>query len=226
MNTEETLKQFIYILVKSNDINFLTIKGQPGLGKSFNTARILKEMGLEENVHFKVISGYITPKKLFETLGKTRILEPPRLIIIDDLDALLNSKISVSILKSALVNFNNQRIVRYESTRNNEEQSFEFNGKIIMIVNQIPSSSGIEPLLDRGIVFYYKFNPIELMSYIEEFVLPTYGLEKQATYKVWNKVKRFVDSPSFSIRDLNRAINFYKHDQNKWFELFIKSIKK
>ena len=227
MNTEKILSEYIRILLASNSIHFLTIRGHPGLGKSYTVLKTLNDLGLEEDTHYKILNGYITPKKLFELLRKTEILEQPKLLVMDDLDSLLRNKISISILKGALVSFNDKRTVSYESMRGDDrDQSFNFNGKIIMITNSMPRSIDIEPLLDRGIYFEYDFNPVQLASYIEENILPTYDLNIKEMDSVWTKVRRFIDNPSFSIRILNRTVAFYKHNSEKWYSLFTRSLKK
>ena len=227
MNIEEILKKYIHITLKSNDIHFITIRGSPGIGKSYIVAETLKELSLEEDVHYKILSGYVTPKKLFEILKRTKMLEKPKLIVMDDLDSIFNNKTSTSILKGALINFNNKRIVSYQSTRGEqEEQSFDFDGKLILIVNNIPRSINIEPLLDRGIYFSFDSDTETLVNYIEQNVLPKFDLGSNEIREIWEKVKRFTNSPNFSIRSLNRAVSFYKHDKDNWYKLFTKSLKR
>jgi hypothetical protein len=160
-------------------------------------------------------------------LNRSRTLELPKLLIFDDIDNLLKSKVSVAILKGALAEARGKRIVSYDSTARNEgERHFEYLGKVILILNAFSGTGVLDPLIDRGIYFNIELETEELIEYIEDKILPTFELNGNELSKVWGMVKRFADSPNFSIRSVNKAVSFYKHNPDKWYQLFTKSLKK
>lgn len=225
MNSYETLKEYIKIIV-SSDINLLTIKGRAGLGKSFKVIETFNELGLKKNEQYKIISGYVTPKKLFNILQEVNNLEEPKLIVFDDLDTIIKNKICLGLLKTALADLAGERIVSYESTRE-EIHNFNFEGKVILIANNIPKSVDLIPFLDRGIYIEMDIEPHKLYKYINENLEKIYGnkLSKEEKVSVWQKANRFIEHPRFSIRMLNRAFAFYKKDKDKWYELWVRTIK-
>lgn len=154
MLQHELLKTYTNILIKSKDINSLVIRGSQGLGKTHSIISTLKEMDIQEEVGYIYISGKMTPLQLFNTLCRSSTLEHPKLFVMDDLDAILNDRTSVSILKSALWPARGRRIVSYltSSTKVEEGGTHEFEGKILMIINNNREEGIIgRPLLDRGI---------------------------------------------------------------------------
>lgn len=143
--------EYVDVLLKS-DVHLLVITGPPGIGKSREVLKHLTEKGLVEGTHFVYETGYITPLAMFRSLAQARILEGPKVLIYDDIDSILKNKVSVGILKGALADVRGVRTVSYQSTTSRDkDQSFEFEGKIILILNGIAKNSALEPVLDREI---------------------------------------------------------------------------
>ena len=68
----------------------------------------------------------------------------------------------------------------------------------------------------------------ELSDYIKKNILSTYekmGLKMGEVLYVWGKVCQWIDNKRFSIAKLNMAIEFYKHNKDTWYELWINSMK-
>jgi len=228
MENIELINKYIEILL-SSDIHCFILKGPPGIGKTTAVLNKLGDVGLIEDTNFYYINGHITPLKLYEFLSSTRILEDPKVVLLDDVDSIIKNKTSMGILKGALSEARGKRIVSYESSSTKvESRSFEFTGKVIIIVNSIYRNEALESLLDRGIFYDMEVSPKELAEYINKNI-ETFGGELLTTDEkttVWDKVKRFVETPGFSLRTLNRAFMFYHHDKDLWYSMFTKTIKK
>lgn len=227
MDNMKLIEKYMDVLLNS-DVHCIIIKGPAGVGKTSTVLSKLKDMGLEEDMHYVYITGYMTPLKLYESLSKSRILDGPKLLIYDDIDALFKNKTSVALLKSALSEARGKRVVSYESGAKSENsRSFEFTGKVILILNSIIKNNTIEPLLDRGIFYEIELEPADIALYIEEHLESMYpSLGRDVKGIIWDKVRRFVDSPNFSLRILNRAFAFYEHDKENWYQMFVKTINK
>ena len=225
MKQEELLKNYIRVLTFS-DINLLTVHGKPGFGKSYIVMETMNELGLEKNLNFLIISGHITPKRLYEILQETSTLDEPKLLIFDDLNSIIQNKTCLGLIKSALSDISGERIVSYESTRE-EIKSFNFCGKIILIANHIPKSKDIKPFLDRGLYISMDIEPQELIAYIERNLGDLYGdkLTIKEKKNVWGKAIRFVEYPKFSLRALNRAFALYSHNPENWYKMWVRSLK-
>ena len=225
----KVIDQYIDVLLKSDDIYSLIIGSPPGMGKTTSVLNKLKEMGLVEDVHFMYISGYITPLMLYNWLNQCRMLDSPRLFIADDIDYIISNKISLAILKSALSDdVDNKRTVCYQSSNKElEVKSFDFNGKVIILTNNLSNNKHLQPLLDRGIVYDFNTNPEEMNLYIEANLVSMYPtLDKGERDNVWGKVKRFINEPGFSFRSLHRAFSFYKYNRDNWYSMFARTMKR
>ncbi len=225
LKIDESIRKYINILIKNKDIYSLIVSAPPGLGKTKTTFDTLKEMGLKKNEHFIYVSGHVTPLKFYEMLGEARLLEKPRLIIADDVDSLLTNKISLGLLKSALSETDGERIISYHS-RSIQEDNIRFTGKVIIITNNLSKNKHLLPLVDRSIVYNFELDSGALVEYIEDKIGEMYPeLQLKIKLSIWEKIKRFTDSPRFSLRSIIRAFTFYEHDKENWYPLFCSSMK-
>lgn len=123
--------------------NSCIITGEGGLGKTFTTVNAIEETGVE----YVKISGYSTPRGLFETLYDNN----GKLLLFDDCDSVLEDKVSQNILKIAL-DSNDERIVSWASRvpkGSSYPKEFEYTGRIIFISN-LDQSKIPQALLTRG----------------------------------------------------------------------------
>lgn len=228
MKQHNTLREYVKMLTKS-DATSLVIKGNGGLGKSYTVMDEIEKLGFKENIHYIYVAGHMTPLQLFNTISKTATLEPPKLIVFDDIDSLITNKVSIALLKSALGEVRGKRIVSYNSTSSKIDgpTSIDFTGKVIMILNELRQEQAFgKPLLDRCIVFDMALSQDELIEYVE-MIIPDIqcGLSTDNKWSIWKDIKQFSGNPRFSIRSLVRAFEFYKYDPNKWHGLFASSLK-
>ena len=228
MRIHETIKRYVDILVSSEDIYLFILSSPPGLGKTTTVLGRLKSLGMQENKHYVYVNGHMTPLRLYDFFRESNVLDEPRILVFDDIDALLRNRTSLDIMKAALsTSVEGKRIISYESTAGNREGSFEVKSKVILITNNLSHNKALKPLTDRGIVYDLEASPEELAEYIERNIDSFGGnLETKEKHLVWEKVSRFVDVPGFSLRALDRAMAFRKTDKENWYELFCKTIRK
>jgi hypothetical protein len=149
----------------------LIVTGEGGLGKTHSVMEVISEKGLypHEWIQFK---GYSTARGLYNALydnnGKT--------IVFDDCDSILEDRVAVNILKSALDSYETRKISWMSRMSRGDEypQQFDFTGSIIFISNK-PMSSIDGSILSRSLTVDLSMTPdekIERMTFILPNILP------------------------------------------------------
>jgi len=163
-------------MVVNNTTPSLIVTGEGGLGKTHSVTETIKSNDLSEDkyVFFK---GYSTARGLYNTLYDNN----DKLIIFDDCDSVLDDKVALNILKSALDSYETRTISWMAKMNKNDEypQQFEFTGRIIFISNKSISAVN-EAIRSRSLTVDLTMTPsdkIERMSAILENILPEYSLE-------------------------------------------------
>ena len=163
-------------MVVNNTTPSLIVTGEGGLGKTHSVTETIKSNDLSEDkyVFFK---GYSTARGLYNTLYDNN----DKLIIFDDCDSVLDDKVALNILKSALDSYETRTISWMAKMNKNDEypQQFEFTGRIIFISNKSISAVN-EAIRSRSLTVDLTMTPsdkIERMSAILENILPEYQLE-------------------------------------------------
>jgi hypothetical protein len=154
----------------------LIVTGEGGLGKTHTVNQTIQEGNMEpsEWVSFK---GYSTPRGLYNTLFDHN----GKLIIFDDCDSVLEDKVALNILKSALDSYETRQISWMAKMNRNDEypQQFNFTGRIIFISNK--DKSKIDgAILSRSLVVDLGMTPdekIQRMNFIIEDILPEFDLD-------------------------------------------------
>ena len=114
-------------------------KGKQGIGKSRGTSELVSKLDLADAV---IIKGYMTPKKLFETLKKNYA----NMIILDESELIMNDPQALFILRSALYGGE----VAWLSSRGESLDQFKFEGTIIANLNHFGvTEAEAAPLFDR-----------------------------------------------------------------------------
>ena len=163
-------------MVVNNTTPSLIVTGEGGLGKTHSVTETIKSNDLSEDkyVFFK---GYSTARGLYNTLYDNN----DKLIIFDDCDSVLDDKVALNILKSALDSYEKRTISWMAKMNKNDEypQQFEFTGRIIFISNKSISAVN-EAIRSRSLTVDLTMTPsdkIERMNAILENILPEYQLE-------------------------------------------------
>lgn len=230
MDQHDLLREHTRMLIKEN-ISSLIVRGSHGLGKSYTVLKELDNAGLKEGVNYLVVTGFSTPLKLFETLARTATLERPKLLVFDDVDSLLSSKISVSLLKAGLWpprGSQGRRIITYNSNSSQVQgpTSINFEGRILLILNDQKQEKILgRPVFDRCTTFDLSMSNGQLIKYID-LILPNIQtpLPVETRKQIWQKIKIFSGNSRFSLRALVRSFEFYQYDKSKWFPMFLSSL--
>jgi hypothetical protein len=154
----------------------LIVTGEGGLGKTHSVTESIKstDMSDSEYVFFK---GYSTARGLYNTLFDNN----GKLIIFDDCDSVLEDKVALNILKSALDSYEKRTISWMAKMNKSDEypQQFDFTGRIIFISNKSKENMN-EALLSRSLTVDLTMTPddkIERMDSILNSILPEYTLD-------------------------------------------------
>lgn len=177
----------------------LIIVGEGGLGKSFSVTQTIKENDLF-NYEYVFFKGYSTARGLYNTLFDNN----GKLIIFDDCDSVLDDKVAVNILKSALDSYDKRTISWMTKMNKSDEypQQFDFTGRIIFISNKSKEKID-EAILTRSLTVDLTMTPddkVARMESILESILPEYSLHvKQDALEFLKSVK---DEVSLNMRML------------------------
>jgi len=170
----------------------LIVMGEGGLGKSYSVVNTIESNDLEsdEYVFFK---GYSTARGLYNTLYDNN----GKLIVFDDCDSVLDDKVAVNILKSALDSYDKRTISWISKVGKNDEypQHFDFTGRIIFISNKSKEKID-EAILTRSLTVDLTMTPddkVTRMESILETILPEYDMVvKQDALEFLKSVKEEV----------------------------------
>ena len=163
-------------MVVNNTTPSLIVTGEGGLGKTHSVTETIKSNDLSED-RYVFFKGYSTARGLYNTLYDNN----DKLIIFDDCDSVLDDKVALNILKSALDSYEKRTISWMAKMNKNDEypQQFEFTGRIIFISNKSITDVN-EAIRSRSLTVDLTMTPsdkIERMSAILENILPEYQLE-------------------------------------------------
>lgn len=165
-------------MVVNNSTPSLIVTGEGGLGKTHSVTETIKSNELSED-RYIFFKGYSTARGLYNTLYDNN----GKLIIFDDCDSVLDDKVALNILKSALDSYETRKISWMAKMNKNDEypQQFEFTGRIIFISNKSISAVD-EAVRSRSLTVDLTMTPsdkIERMNAIIENILPEYSLESK-----------------------------------------------
>ena len=177
----------------------LVVLGEGGLGKSYSVTKTIEDNYLEptEYVFFK---GYSTARGLYNTLFDNN----GKLIVFDDCDSVLDDKVAVNILKSALDSYDKRTISWMSKVSKSDEypQHFDFTGRIIFISNKSKEKID-EAILTRSLTVDLTMTPDDKISRMEAIlgsILPEYDMaDKRAALEFLKSVK---DEVSLNMRML------------------------
>jgi hypothetical protein len=194
----------------------LIVTGEGGLGKTHTVTETIKELNLDDNdwVTFK---GYSTARGLYNTLFDHN----GKLIVFDDCDSVLEDKVALNILKSALDSYETRQITwMAKMTKSDEYPSqFNFTGRIIFISNK--DRSKIDgAILSRSLTVDLSMTPqekIERMSFILTRILPQFPIDVKAD--ALNFLDQNKDSAQLNLRTLIMVSKIRRQFPDTWQDL-------
>lgn len=153
----------------------LVVTGEGGLGKTHSVKQAINDCNLyeEEYVFFK---GYSTARGLYNTLFDNN----GKIIVFDDCDSVLEDKVALNILKSALDSYDEREITWMAKMNKSDEypNKFKFTGRIIFISNKKKESID-QAVISRSLVVDLSMSAddkIERMRHILSTILPEYSM--------------------------------------------------
>ena len=217
------LEKLVYMVVNKSCISMI-VTGEGGLGKTYTVRKCLEIKRRLENEDWIHIKGFSTARGLFRTLYENS----DKLVVFDDCDSILDDKIAVNILKSALDSYDERTI--HWITRTVDESlpdSFEFTGEIIFISNKSQEQID-QAILSRSTSIDLTMSvrdKIERMKNILPSIKPSVALSlKQECLDLIEQYKDFIKD--LNIRTLIKIINMRVDPENgeEWKDMAIYSM--
>ena len=216
INQRFNFLQDLTSMVISGSTPSLLVLGEGGLGKTHTVTETIKELNLEDNdwVTFK---GYSTARGLYNTLFDHN----GKLIVFDDCDSVLEDKVALNILKSALDSYETRQITWMAKMTKSDEypNQFNFTGRVIFISNK--DRSKIDgAILSRSLTVDLSMSPqekIERMSFILPRILPTVPLD--AKVDALNFLDQNKDSAQLNLRTLIMVSKIRRQFPDSWQDL-------
>lgn len=215
INQRFDLLQNMTLMVINEVTPSLILVGEGGLGKTHSVMSFIEDCGLQP-VEYVVFKGYSTARGLYNTLYDNN----GKLIIFDDCDSILEDKVALNILKSALDSYSKRTISWMAKMNKSDEypQQFDFTGRVIFISNKAKSSID-GAILSRSLTVDLSMTPdekIERMSHILPGILPEYSDEVKSdalSFLAENK-----SSANLNLRTLIMVIKM-RHSNSNWRDM-------
>jgi hypothetical protein len=194
----------------------LVITGQGGLGKTHSVTKTIENNELTED-QFIFFKGYSTARGLYNALYDNN----GKLIVFDDCDSILEDKVAINILKSALDSYDKRTLTWMAKMSKNDEypQQFDFTGRIIFISNKSKNSID-QAILSRSLTVDLTMSSdekIERMSFVLDRILPEYELEvKQEALQFLSENKT---NDNINFRTLIMISKIRKAFSDNWKEM-------
>jgi hypothetical protein len=202
-------------MVVANLTPSLLVTGDPGMGKTQSVTSTIEDndMTSDDYIFFK---GYSTARGLYNTLYENN----GKLIIFDDCDSILEDKVALNILKSALDSYEKRTISWMAKMTKSDQypQQFDFTGRIIFISNK--SKNKIDTaILSRSLTVDLTMNgeeKIDRMKFVLEKILPDFDMKiKKDALSFLSENK---DSANLNIRTLIMVSKIIKAFPASWKE--------
>jgi len=194
----------------------LIVTGEGGLGKTHSVAQAIDVTGLQDH-EYVFFKGYSTARGLYNTLYDNN----GKLIIFDDCDSVLDDKVALNILKSALDSYETRKISWMAKMNKSDEypQHFDFTGRIIFISNK--SKTSIDgAILSRSLTVDLTMTPdekIERMTTILPNILPQY--DNDVKLEALNFLNENKGSTSINMRTLIMVIKMRYSNPDNWMDM-------
>lgn len=186
--------------------------GEAGIGKTYQTERILARY----NVKFQVMRGVSTPASMHNTLSDYS----DDIILLDDVESMMCHRSTISTFKSATEKPN---IVHWNSLdKRIKKTSFQFKGKIVIILNDVPQELEFRNLLSRALIVRIHPNYNQKLMLMYEI-----AKKEKIPIEIVDYIKEYSNTATknFDLRVLEKAYDFYTVNKEKWKELIISELK-
>lgn len=170
----------------------LIIQGEKGLGKSHTVHAVLdrydpsvpgnEEMPEEQRRSIKRFTGKITPLQLF--LALQEYSNKKCILLFDDCDSAWSDVGALNILKAAMDTKARRVVTWASSARVVREQSFVFEGSIIVITNAHMKSEHYKAFLDRVHKFHVKMTTREKALKIRDIAMNDSSYDRDLALQV------------------------------------------
>lgn len=193
----------------------LIVTGPGGNGKT-STVMSVVQSALDSSAYI-TFKGYSTARGLYNTLYDNN----GKLIIFDDCDSVLEDKVSLNILKSALDSYDKRTISWMAKMNKNDvyPSQFDFTGRIIFISNKEGKNLD-SAIRSRSLMVDLTMTPvekIERLSHILPNILPDYSMEvKEQSLEFLDSIK---DSYDINIRTFIMVSKMSKSFPDTWRNL-------
>ena len=190
---------------KEGFFDLLIIQSRGGLGKTYNTEKILDGGVLKINSH-------MTPLGLYEEAYRNR----NKNIWMDDVEALFSNEKTIGICKQ-LCETHPEKEICYLTSWNMKKsrkvpKRFQTRSKVLMTVNSIQrlKNAGIQALLDRGMLLAFDPTPDEINQYI-----------KTSFGKADGQILDFLESTmNYGLRDYIKCSQLKSAGFDNWKQLY------
>lgn len=210
-------------MIIKKEIPSLIITGDGGLGKTYTVISAIEKAGLgdDECVYIK---GYSTARGLYNNMYDNN----GKLFVFDDCDSILDDKVAINLLKSALDSYDKRTISWMAKMSRNDEypQQFEFNGRIIFISNKRREKLN-DALLSRSFFVDLSMttdDKIERMENILPTILPTYKISVKKDALSFLKDVKDDTNTNLNLRSLIKVTKIINAFPNEWRDLATYSI--
>ena len=166
---------------------------------------------------FVFFKGYSTARGLYNTLYDNN----GKLIVFDDCDSVLEDKIAINILKSALDSYDKRTITWMSKMNKNDEypQQFDFTGRIIFISNKKKESID-SAILSRSLTVDLTMTgdeKIQRMASIIGHILPDTTLDIKVD--ALDFLKENKDHPNVNMRTLIMISKMRQCNPDGWKQM-------
>jgi len=194
----------------------LILTGEGGLGKTHAITQAINNSDLISD-DYVFIKGYSTARGLYNALYDNN----SRLIVYDDCDSILEDKVALNILKSALDSYERRTISWSAKMNRNDEypQQFDFTGRIIFISNKSKESMN-EALLSRSLTIDLSMTPadkIDRMTAILPNIMPEYDMVSKTD--ALNFLNEYKEQVSLNIRMLIMVTKMRVAYPSNWVDM-------
>lgn len=222
-NDKYTFIKKLTKMVVDGKLTSLIITGEGGIGKTYTVMNIINKYAKKDDIY--VVKGYSTPKGLYNILYEHN----GQVIVFDDCDSVLDDKVAINILKSALDSYDKRTITWSKSVTKNDTipTQFDFNGRVIFISNKSKDFFD-KAILSRCVFVDLTMTNDEKLNRMYEILpnlLPDYDVDTKIKALSFLYTNKDIEGINLNIRTLIKLIKIIGSYPNDWQDLAEYTIK-